>query len=224
MAQCLVVRSCLLFELGFLIKGFNPLSSAEIGQFLELVAQKGEFRERYGPEGIEENDDFQQIIPYAVIHRDQKFFIYQRGGRLSHNQEIRLENLWSAGVGGHIEPLDSVELSVQPDLLQALFRELEEEVVFNKVTLFREARQKDLASIPKLQGLLKDDNEVGRVHLGVVFEIACQPGVQVSIREEIGENVSGRFVTLDQYQELVQSGQIKPETWTEIVVEKLLAC
>lgn len=69
----------------------------------------------------EEDPSYRQIIPYALVRHAQKFFLMRRtkGGG-----EARLHNLYTLGVGGHINPED---VGGNP-VLEGLRRELLEEV------------------------------------------------------------------------------------------------
>ena len=60
-----------------------------------------EFKSR---EAVEKNQDLKQIIPYVIIQtKDLKnIAVYKRKG-----SEERLHDLWSIGIGGHINPIDS---------------------------------------------------------------------------------------------------------------------
>src|SRR5687768_11211932 len=51
----------------------------------------------------EVNPAFKQIIPYCVLSCDDKIFVYQRTKK---GGDSRLHDLYSIGVGGHINPED----------------------------------------------------------------------------------------------------------------------
>ncbi len=108
-----------------------------------------------------ENDiSHKQIIPYIVIqtHDLEKTAIYNRKG-----SEKRLHDLWSVGIGGHINPCDLAGMndSFQTVLMAGMQRELNEEL---------ELRPDNEAS--HFSGIISEDvTEVGKVHLGAVFRI-----------------------------------------------------
>jgi predicted NUDIX family phosphoesterase len=101
------------------------------------------------------------------------------GGRLFLMQrtraggDARLHDLYSLGIGGHLNPEDG-------GVIAGLLREFHEEMVA------------DWEPEPRLLGLLNDDDVlVGQVHVGVVFE-ADAAGRPLAIRET--HKLSGRFV------------------------------
>lgn len=107
----------------------------------------------------ENNFDFKQIIPYAVIQKsDGKIACYQR-----HGTEKRLHGLYSCGFGGHVEEIDSGEC-FSKTIENGLLRELSEEI-----SNFDGARIE-----LKYLGIINEvKSEVGLVHLGLVFLVKC---------------------------------------------------
>ena len=65
---------------------------------LKMIVQKGLFRKR---NELEDDPSFKQIIPYAVISNKGSFYLFRR--RFG-QAEKRLRNLFSLGVGGHMNP------------------------------------------------------------------------------------------------------------------------
>lgn len=118
---------------------------------------------------LEEDPSFKQIIPYAIISNEepersgvrqsQSFYLFRR---TSKQTEKRLHNKFSLGVGGHINPNDSME-SKEQFLIEELKRELYEEV-----RLLNGCLIKDIEFI----GFINDDTiPVGRVHIGLLYNI-----------------------------------------------------
>jgi predicted NUDIX family phosphoesterase len=110
--------------------------------------------------------------------------------------DARLHDLWSIGVGGHLNPGDQ-------DLDGGLRREWSEELVADWIPEFR------------FIGLLNDDTtSVGQVHLGAVF-VADAAGRPVSIRET--DKLSGEFATP------AEVAAVAPdlETWSRLVFDAL---
>jgi predicted NUDIX family phosphoesterase len=102
----------------------------------------------------------------------------------------------SIGVGGHLNPGDR-------DIEGGLRREWREELVAAWEPDFR------------LVGLLNDDsNEVGRVHVGVVFS-AESAGRRVAVRET--DKLTGEFVDPD----AVAAVADRLETWSALVFDHL---
>jgi predicted NUDIX family phosphoesterase len=160
--------------------------------FEALVARAGEFR----PRGLMERDrSWKQVIPYLVLRDGPRYFLMRRtkGGG-----DARLHDLWTIGVGGHLNPGDG-------DLAGGLRREWSEEV---------DARfEPEFALI----GLINDDDtDVGSVHVGAVF-VADARGREVRIRET--EKLSGAFADRAEVAEVVD----RMESWSALVFEHLEA-
>jgi predicted NUDIX family phosphoesterase len=163
----LCIKRSLLPETWLKDKSTVPMS---LDFFAEICRKAGfEFIDR---KTAEKQTDFKQIIPYIVLQtRDRKkTAIYSR-----HGSEKRLHNLWSAGIGGHINPIDISnsyttgsepyytvgKKNFQEILMVGMQRELNEEL-----------KEKPVADTPKFIGIINEDiTEVGKVHLGAVFEL-----------------------------------------------------
>jgi len=121
----------------------------------------------------------------------QQVFLMQRtraGG------DARLHDLYSLGIGGHLNPEDG-------GVLTGLRREFHEEMVA------------DWDPEPRLLGLLKDDDVlVGQVHLGVVFE-ADAAGRPLAVRET--DKLSGRFTHLEDCLTVYE----RMETWSQLLYD-----
>ena len=96
----------------------------------------------------EEDPTHKQVIPYLVLRDGERWFLMRRtraGG------DARLHDLWSIGVGGHLNPGDG-------DVEGGLRREWAEELVADF--------EPEYAPV----GLLNDDTTpVGAVHVGFVY-------------------------------------------------------
>lgn len=111
-----------------------------------------------------ENDpSLKQVIPYIVLQTQDliKTAVYNRQG-----SEKRLHDLWSLGIGGHINPKDkdNGQASFKDILISGMERELDEELI----------QRPDRDQI-QFSGIISEDvTSVGRVHLGAVFRILTQ--------------------------------------------------
>jgi predicted NUDIX family phosphoesterase len=110
----------------------------------------------------EKDSAWKQVIPSAVVHTKTLTAVYQRRGR-----EERLRDLWSVGIGGHVDYADTRDVySVQGGLLltrtiiNGLERELDEELI-----------KRPAAEMPIFRGIINHDKDVSRYHLGLLFEI-----------------------------------------------------
>ena len=160
--------------------------------FLAVVAAEGRFAPRAA---MEDDPSFKQIIPYLVLRDGERYFLMRRtraGG------DARLHDLWSIGVGGHLNHGDG-------DLPGGLRREWREELIAGFVPEFR------------LVGLLNDDTTpVGSVHLGAVY-VADAAGRPVAIRET--DKLAGAFATRHEVAAVADA----METWSRLAFDFLEA-
>jgi predicted NUDIX family phosphoesterase len=170
--------------------GWYGIRTEGAGEFEALVAREGRFEPR---SAVEPDRSLKQVIPYLVLRDGDRYFLMRRtraGG------DARLHDLWTIGVGGHLNPGDG-------DLAGGLLREWREEIEADFVPEF------------ELVGLLNDDTtDVGSVHLGAVY-VADASGRQVMIRETA--KLVGRFAEVDETAR-VRDGM---ESWSRLVFELL---
>jgi predicted NUDIX family phosphoesterase len=164
-----------------------------IGPLLETLARPPA-NESFRPRGeVEDDPSWKQVIPYVVLRDGARVFLMRRtraGG------DPRLHDRYSIGVGGHVNPGDG-------GLHGGLLREWREEIDADFVPEFR------------LLGLLNDDEDpVGAVHIGVVYE-ADAAGRPVAVRET--DKLSGSFATFDE----VRAVADRLETWSQLVFAHL---
>ena len=148
---------------------------------------------------VENDSNFQQIIPYVVFRHGDRYFLTHR---LRASSEKRLRKQYSLGVGGHINPGD---LQGGDPILDGLKREWAEEVIY------------DGRFEAKLLGLLNEESSpVSKVHLGVVFLVeGDSPNIQ--IRET--NKLAGDLLTLDE----MRMYYLAMESWSQILYEILAA-
>jgi predicted NUDIX family phosphoesterase len=170
--------------------GWRGVTTDGLADFEALVEREGRFMARAEAES---DRSWKQVIPYLVLRDDRRYFLMRRtraGG------DARLHDLWSIGVGGHVNPGDG-------DIAGGLRREWHEEV--------------DAAFEPEFEliGLINDDTtDVGSVHVGAVY-VADARGREVRIRET--EKLTGAFADLDDVARVVSS----MESWSALVFEHL---
>ena len=154
--QIIVVKRNILFDNdknafnGFMhknnIKGkdiFNALSEYE-------VKRRGD---------MEGDPSFKQLISYCLLENEKgEILVYER---LSGGGEERLHGQSSVGVGGHMNNVVGAD-SINEVLRVNAQRELEEEVGLC---------QEDSQNMEYLGFINDDTNEVGKVHMGIVFKI-----------------------------------------------------
>lgn len=116
----------------------------------------------------EENQNYKQPIPYAVLQKGDQVFAYKR---LKKSGEKRLHDQLSIGVGGHMNAIEGKHF--WEAVAENLRRELTEELFISTTNLNLE-----------IVGLINDDlNEVGKVHLGVLLVVKLPETAEVSVRE-----------------------------------------
>jgi predicted NUDIX family phosphoesterase len=139
----------------------------------------------------ESNRDLKQIIPYVVLRDGDRVFLMRRtraGG------DVRLHDLYSIGIGGHLNPGDG-------SILGGLEREWAEEMEADFVPDF------------EFVGLLNDDTvEVGVHHLGIVY-LADAAGRKVTVRET--HKLSGSFETVAAARAVYD----RMETWSQFALD-----
>jgi len=170
--------------------GWTGVRGGCVADLLAAVARHGRFLPRVE---VESDTTLKQVIPYLVLRDGDAYFLMRRtraGG------DARLHDLWTIGIGGHVNPADG-------DVEGGFRREWAEEIVAGFVPPF----------IPV--GLLNDDsNPVGAVHVGVVC-VADALGRAVAIRET--EKLTGAFVAPKEVA-AVRDGL---ETWSRLVFDFL---
>ena len=190
---------------------WNGLKVDGLAKILKTISTNYKFLPRAQ---VEEDARWQQIIPYIVFENNGKIFLMKR--KADHTDR-RLANMYSIGVGGHINKSD-VKESLRKNsgqaksqrvkggnenrILQWARREFEEEVDYQgKYKL-------------ELLGLVNDDsNDVGLVHLGLIIRLIGDSS-QISVRDE---HKSGSLVSL----EAVGKYEKQMETWSRIVYDYL---
>ena len=157
-------------------RGFRRFTSVEGG--LAEIARLDRAGSPRPRRELELDSDWKQPIPYAIaLYRTaegerQLFWM----DRLAGGSDRRLHGRASFGVGGHIGADDG-------GILVALEREWREEV--------------ETAELPRFTplGLLNDDSDdVGRVHLGIVY-LAELASPEIAVRER--EKLAGSLVSVE---------------------------
>lgn len=133
----------------------NGVIKAISSDIMDRILEYGIFK----PRNILENDSsYKQVIPYAVIRYGDEVFLFHRTKKQT---EVRLHNLYSLGVGGHMNPFgEKINVSY---LCHELNREMNEEVIVHDDCF--------VESIVPVGFINDDTNDVGKVHLGVLYHI-----------------------------------------------------
>lgn len=164
---------------------------------LKMIIRKGLFLNR---DKAEQDPSYKQIIPYGVISCKDSFFLLKREAGQT---EKRLQDLFSLGVGGHMNPGRSMEPPEQY-LIDELKRELCEEVTFSEG-----------CSIEAIdfKGFINDETiPVSRVHLGLLYNIRVSDrNLEVSETDKLTGTWIERSGLADFYEGM--------ETWSKIIVD-----
>lgn len=173
--------------------------------FYDFVNKSGLFMER---EDAEKDPAYLQIIPYIIVSRNEKVFLYTR---LKKGNESRLHGNLSAGIGGHVDFLEGSPLSNKETIIHNTTKELHEEL---NITTFG-----DPVLYNYTGHLIYDSsNDVGRVHLGMLM--TCDLSTkEVSVREK--DKIDGEFYSLDEIRNIYSESKDRFENWTSIAFNKL---
>lgn len=162
-----------------------------VATVLERARNAGDYVPRPAAEA---DRSLKQIIPYLVLRDGERFFLMKRtraGG------DARLHDLYTIGVGGHLNPGDG-------GILGGLRREWQEEI------------EADFTPDFEFLGLLNDDSvDVGVHHLGIVYlaDAAARP---VAVRET--HKLSGSFQEIEALR-AVYDGM---ETWSRLALDAII--
>ena len=164
---------------------------------LKRIVQNGLFRKR---NELEEDPSFKQIIPYAIISYKESFYLFQR---TSKQTEKRLHNKFSLGVGGHMNPSNSME-SKEQYLIDELKREF-----FEEVKLLNGCFIEDIEFI----GFINDDTiSVGSLHIGLLYNIrVSNKDVYVNETDKMTADWIEKLNLAEFYEGM--------ETWTKITFD-----
>ncbi|MBI9085466.1 MAG: hypothetical protein JEZ11_17855 [Desulfobacterales bacterium] len=191
-----------LFSPGQYIRGFERYG-AVVEECLVRMRRHMAFRYR---SQCEDDPTFKQFIPYCLITRGDEIFMVRR---LSKSTETRLHDKHSVGIGGHMNPEPGVHIDFKELLQRNMDRELDEEVVIQ-----RRSSEYDLPR--EIFGMVNFDGDpVGAVHIGIVYRIYVEAGVEVEVNEP--ENMVGGFVSLDEARRAPNL-----ETWSEACIKGLM--
>ena len=156
----------------------------------------------------EHDSGYKQPIAYTFIINSnlKKAFAYQRSSHDDRYLEKRLQGKWSWGVGGHIERSDT---SNENPIHSSMIRELNEEIGIT-----------DSYNIQVL-GYINDDNDdVGKVHFGVIYAVSTKVE---SIKPNDSEIAVGRLRSIDELEKICSTPEYNVENWSRISLQPLKA-
>lgn len=150
---------------------------------------------------MEENPDYKQLISYCLLeNQNGEILVYER---LSGGGEERLHGQSSIGVGGHMNDVVGAD-SINEVLRVNAQRELEEEVGLST---------EDSQNMEYIGFINDDNNNVGKVHMGVVFKITVNSN-DVEAKETDTLRIKwiekGKIESYDDF-----------ETWSALILQDL---
>ncbi|MCH4984080.1 DNA mismatch repair protein MutT [Macrococcus epidermidis] len=178
---------------------FNGFISIENQKALEIYETLSKYEvKRRGD--MEEDPSYKQLISYCILENENdEILVYER---LTGGGEARLHGLSSIGIGGHMNQLDDTQ--IEGVLLDNAARELEEEVGVKDVNPL---------NLNLIGFINDDDNEVGRVHIGLVFKLKVKAS-EVYVNEtdtlKIEWKPENTLMQVDEY-----------ESWSRIIIESI---
>lgn len=178
---------------------FNGFISIEDQKALEIYETLSKYEvKRRGD--MEEDPSYKQLISYCILENENdEILVYER---LTGGGEARLHGLSSIGIGGHMNQLDDTQ--IEGVLLDNAARELEEEVGVKDVNPLN----------LNLVGFINDDdNEVGRVHIGLVFKLKVKAS-EVYVNETDTLKIEWKPENT-----LMQGAEY--ESWSRIIIESI---
>lgn len=205
---------------------FEGFRAHAVGQepgdkFATRIAGSSKFLPR---DDVEEDPTLKQIIPYGLVTHTRPddsvdVFLMRRtkGGG-----EARLHDRFSLGVGGHINPVDGPNDSLEDQPEGQPGEEVggSQEGTGGFVPLVDAALHREIAEELHIEtdysarviGFINDDSDaVGQVHFGVVYRVeVAEPRVRV---REV-DRLEGRFVAHGELAEFVD----RMETWSQLVI------
>lgn len=185
-------------------------------------------RERHG---LETDPLHRQILPYLILRKKDdsgliRYVTYRRGSGVG---EARLAGNVSIGFGGHIDALDvsfsdSSVFDLMDTIIYASLRELGEEVhavLQGDIVLTEDDKDamfiQAAATHDETYILLDNSNDVGSVHVGIVFVFDIPDNVVISSAEEELEEL--KLLTLDE----LLDGDLPLENWTQMYLQEIRA-
>lgn len=197
--QILVVKTDILLDKKQ--NAFNGFIDNTDPKFDEIVQTLPQFEvKRRGD--MEEDPSYKQLISYAIIASGDETLVYKR---LEGGGESRLHGLLSIGVGGHMNDIEDVT-DIKEKMMINAARELEEEVGITE----------DKLKSFEIVGLINDDtNEVGQVHIGLVFKVEVN-------KEDIFSNEEDTIELI--WTNDSELNSLSPyESWSELIIRDAYA-
>lgn len=167
---------------------------------------------------VEEDSSYIQPIPYILIKQKDKYFCYQR---LSGGGEERLHNMFSLGVGGHMNhEISGKHTPFKEVILENSARELSEEIGIydetgNEIEDYKEYLDRFKYTLEYVG--YTDKTEVDKVHLALYYILNLDEDYFIKVKET--DILKGSFKTIEEIKNLQSNNQL--ENWSKMIVDKL---
>ncbi|MBO3077339.1 NUDIX domain-containing protein [Mammaliicoccus vitulinus] len=190
-----VPRKTIFNDEAYQFDGFKSIQDEETKYIYETINQYE--TKRRGD--MEEDPSYKQLISYCILENENdEVLVYER---LTGGGEGRLHGLSSIGVGGHMNDVPGAT-NVEEVIRENAARELEEEVGLNK---------QDVENM-ELIGFINDDqNEVGKVHIGIVFKL--------KVDKESVEAIETDTLKINWVNQSELSHNENYETWSSLIID-----
>lgn len=145
--------------------------------------------------------DYRQPIPYVFIVNPKlkQVYVYKRSTQAG---KSKLHNLYSMGVGGHVDFEETPEFTADP-IGYTLRKEIEEETGIKSFDQI------------KLRGYMIDDSvEVNKYHIGAIY-FAETSEAEITPQEDEMEH--GSLHTIPQVEKIIASENDQLESWSMII-------
>lgn len=169
---------------------FQGFKNYNIYDFENIILKYHFFKKR---NDVENDGRYKQIIPYIIFRNKNRFFVYKR---LKSSNERRLHNLYSIGIGGHINPSDNLNNDI---IVDAMKREFSEEIDYPYKYNYN------------IIGYINNDSTpVDKVHFGVVFLV---DGSSSNIKVKENDKIHGKLMRIEEINRIEHNF----ERWSKIV-------
>jgi len=195
--KVLTVPIDILFKNNY-FEGFKHVDDFD---YSSIIGNHHSFR----PRSYTETDPFyKQIIPYIVIINDnEEIFCTKRTKKQS---ESRLHDMYSLGIGGHLNIHDfEKDYDFYDGFIKGMTREIDEEIILPQKFYWKHC-----------SGFINDDsNDVGRVHFGMVYIVKVLDNIEVREKDNMEKySFRNKENIIQEYNNF--------ENWSKIVIDNLL--
>jgi len=199
--QIMVVKNSNLFEKYKRETRFYSWNEFDIEK---IVLENFEYMRRWD---AEVNFDYKQPITYSVIvNKNDEIFVYKRWWKLSNNWEYKLYDKIAIWIWWHIDK----EKYIENPIKEWLLREVEEEIWL---------KGKDINLVEAIWFINNEENELNQVHIWAVYIIKINDENNIKLLD--WELEKWNFVTVLEYEEMINSWEYDIEPWSKILLEPI---